>query len=78
MSRAAYVLNNARNGFKMGDQKVVDTMINDGLRCAMNDFHMGNTAENLVQNTKFHVMNRMNFLHGVTKSSSCNRIKSIC
>ena len=47
MSRAAYVLNNARNGFKMGDQKVVDTMINDGLWCAMNDFHMGNTAENL-------------------------------
>ena len=47
MSRAAYVLNNARNGFKMGDQKIVDTMINDGLWCAMNDFHMGNTAENL-------------------------------
>ena len=47
MSRAAYVLNNARNGFKMGDQKIADTMINDGLWCAMNDYHMGNTAENL-------------------------------
>ena len=49
MSQAAYVLNNARNGFKMGDQKIVDTMINDGLWCAMNDYHMGNTAENLAE-----------------------------
>jgi acetyl-CoA C-acetyltransferase len=49
MSAAAYVLNGARNGFKMGDQKVVDTMIQDGLWCAMNDYHMGVTAENLAE-----------------------------
>lgn len=47
MSQAPYVLNNAREGFKMGDQNVVDTMISDGLWCAFNDYHMGNTAENL-------------------------------
>ena len=47
MSQAAYVIKNARNGFKMGDQKIVDTMIADGLTCAMNDYHMGITAENL-------------------------------
>ncbi|MGG0642687.1 acetyl-CoA C-acetyltransferase [Sporosarcina gallistercoris] len=47
MSRAPFILNNAREGFKMGDQKVVDTMISDGLWCAFNDYHMGNTAENL-------------------------------
>ncbi|WP_432355060.1 acetyl-CoA C-acetyltransferase [Sporosarcina sp. A2] len=47
MSRAPYVLNNAREGFKMGDQKMVDTMISDGLWCAFNDYHMGVTAENL-------------------------------
>ncbi|KOS62819.1 acetyl-CoA C-acetyltransferase [Lysinibacillus agricola] len=47
MSQAPYVLKNAREGFRMGDQKVVDTMIHDGLWCAFNDYHMGNTAENL-------------------------------
>ncbi|MEG0259591.1 MAG: acetyl-CoA C-acetyltransferase [Lysinibacillus sp.] len=47
MSQAPYVLKNAREGFRMGDQKVVDTMIHDGLWCAFNDYHMGVTAENL-------------------------------
>ncbi len=36
-----------RNGTKMGDIKLVDTMINDGLWCAMMGYHMGNTAENV-------------------------------
>ncbi len=49
MSAAAYVLKGARSGFKMGDQKIVDTMIQDGLWCAMNDYHMGVTAENLAE-----------------------------
>ncbi|WP_039041657.1 acetyl-CoA C-acetyltransferase [Sporosarcina sp. ZBG7A] len=47
MSQAPYVLKNAREGFKMGDQTMVDTMISDGLWCAFNDYHMGVTAENL-------------------------------
>lgn len=47
MSQAPYLLKNARNGFKMGDQKVIDSMIQDGLWCAFNDYHMGITAENL-------------------------------
>lgn len=47
MSQAPYILKNARNGFKMGDQKLIDSMISDGLWCAFNDFHMGVTAENL-------------------------------
>lgn len=47
MSQAPYVLKNAREGFRMGDQKVVDTLIHDGLWCAFNDYHMGITAENL-------------------------------
>lgn len=47
MSRAPYLLNQARDGFKMGDQKLVDSMIQDGLWCAFNDYHMGITAENL-------------------------------
>lgn len=47
MSQAPYLLKGARNGFKMGDQKLVDSMIQDGLTCAFNDYHMGITAENL-------------------------------
>lgn len=49
MSQAPYILNNARNGFKMGDQKLIDSMISDGLWCAFNDYHMGVTAENLCE-----------------------------
>lgn len=47
MSQAPYVMQNGRSGFKMGDQKLMDSMINDGLWCAFNDYHMGVTAENL-------------------------------
>lgn len=47
MSQAPFLLRNAREGFKMGDQKLVDSMIVDGLWCAFNDYHMGVTAENL-------------------------------
>jgi len=42
---AAYL----RSGQKMGDLKFVDTMIRDGLWCAFNGYHMGNTAENVAQ-----------------------------
>lgn len=47
MSQAPYILKTARDGFRMGDQKVIDSMIHDGLWCAENNYHMGVTAENL-------------------------------
>ncbi|ALC90044.1 acetyl-CoA acetyltransferase [Bacillus sp. FJAT-18017] len=49
MSQAPYLLKNAREGFRMGDQKVIDSMIYDGLWDAFNNYHMGVTAENLVE-----------------------------
>ncbi|RLQ90648.1 acetyl-CoA C-acetyltransferase [Falsibacillus albus] len=49
MSQAPYLLKNARDGLKMGDQKLIDSMISDGLWCAFNDYHMGVTAENLCE-----------------------------
>lgn len=49
MSNAPYILNGARFGYKMGDNKIIDTMINDGLLCAINKYHMGITAENLAE-----------------------------
>lgn len=53
MSQAPYLLKNARTGFKMGDQNLVDSMIHDGLWCAFNDCHMGITAENLA--SQYHI-----------------------
>jgi acetyl-CoA C-acetyltransferase len=45
MSNAPYLLPTARKGFRMGNATAVDSMIQDGLWCACEDFHMGNTAE---------------------------------
>lgn len=50
MSQAPYLLMGARDGYRMGNQKAVDSMISDGLWCAFNDYHMGVTAENLCSN----------------------------
>ncbi len=47
MSQGPYVLPGSRTGYRMGNAKVVDSMITDGLWCAMNDIHMGVTAENV-------------------------------
>ena len=47
MSRAAYVLEKARFGYRMGDGQLVDSMIRDGLWDAFNQCHMGITAENI-------------------------------
>jgi acetyl-CoA C-acetyltransferase len=49
MSRAPYVVNEARWGSKMGDTKFVDEMIVDGLWDAFNGYHMGITAENIAE-----------------------------
>ncbi|MBX7196040.1 MAG: thiolase family protein [Sandaracinaceae bacterium] len=45
MSQAPYLLPQARNGFRMGHGKVVDSMIHDGLWDPYNDWHMGNAGE---------------------------------
>lgn len=47
MSRAPYVLDKARFGYRMGNGQLVDVMINDGLWDVFNDCHMGITAENI-------------------------------
>lgn len=49
MSQAPYLLKEARSGFRLGHQHVTDSMIQDGLWCAFNDYHMGVTAENLCE-----------------------------
>ncbi|MFJ3411033.1 acetyl-CoA C-acetyltransferase [Pseudomonas protegens] len=49
MSLSNYVLPGARTGLRMGHSQMVDSMISDGLWDAFNDYHMGITAENLVE-----------------------------
>jgi acetyl-CoA C-acetyltransferase len=45
MSRAPYLLPEARTGYRLGNGKLVDSMIHDGLWCSTHDFHMGETGE---------------------------------
>jgi acetyl-CoA C-acetyltransferase len=47
MSAAPYLLDQGRNGYRMGDGKVIDSMIHDGLTDAFEHCHMGITAENI-------------------------------
>jgi acetyl-CoA C-acetyltransferase len=49
MSQAPYLLQNARWGQRMGDGKLVDVMLNDGLFDAFHKYHMGITAENIAE-----------------------------
>ena len=48
MSATPHTLEGSRDGTRMGDWKLKDTMVKDGLWCAFNDYHMGITAENIV------------------------------
>jgi acetyl-CoA C-acetyltransferase len=49
MSLAPYLLSKGRTGYRMGDATIYDSMIKDGLECAINKVHMGITAENIAE-----------------------------
>lgn len=53
MSMAPYLLLQARTGYRMGHQTVLDSMMHDGLRCAIHDYAMGITAEQLCERYGF-------------------------
>src|SRR5271163_2979947 len=52
MTNAPYLLPNARSGFRMGNATAVDSMVNDGLWDSFNNYHMGQTAENVAEKYK--------------------------
>jgi acetyl-CoA C-acetyltransferase len=56
MSASPHLLQGSRDGFRMGDAKLIDSMIIDGLWDAYNDYHMGTTAENVAK--KFGITRR--------------------
>ena len=49
MSQAPYAMMNGRYGYRMGNAEIRDTMVNDALMDAFNDYHMGITAENVAE-----------------------------
>ena len=53
MTNAPYLIPNAREGYRLGNGVLVDAMIHDGLWCAFENYHMGNTGE--VVATRYHV-----------------------
>ena len=53
MTNAPYLLPNARKGYRLGNGTLVDSMVNDGLWDKYNDYHMGNTGENVAD--KYHI-----------------------
>ncbi|WP_158750133.1 acetyl-CoA C-acetyltransferase [Acidobacterium sp. S8] len=52
MTNAPYLLPSARSGFRMGNATAVDSMVNDGLWDSFNNYHMGQTAENVAEKYK--------------------------
>jgi acetyl-CoA C-acetyltransferase len=52
MSNCPYLLPKARTGYRLGNAALVDSMINDGLWDKYNDYHMGNTGENVAEKYK--------------------------
>src|SRR5512146_1039953 len=53
MTNAPYLLPQARKGYRLGNAQIVDSMVNDGLWDVYNNYHMGNTGENVAE--KYHV-----------------------
>jgi acetyl-CoA C-acetyltransferase len=49
MSNAPYLLPNARKGYRLGNGQLVDSMVHDGLWEIYNNYHMGNTGENVAE-----------------------------
>ncbi len=52
MTNAPYLLDKARNGYRMGNGQIIDSMIYDGLTDVFNQYHMGVTAENIAEQWK--------------------------
>lgn len=74
MSASPYSLPKARFGYQMGDGKLVDTMIKDGLWDAFNDYHMGITAENLAE--KYAITRAMQDAFAADSQQKCEAAQS--
>ncbi|KWX71560.1 acetyl-CoA acetyltransferase [Paenibacillus riograndensis] len=64
MSNAPYVLKNARNGYKLGNGELIDSVVADGLTCPINKYHMGITAENIAAKYNISRLEQDEFAYG--------------
>lgn len=71
MSLAPYVVNNARFGLRMNNSTMVDTMINDALFDAFNEYHMGVTAENVAE--KYNITREMQDEFATVSQNKCEK-----
>ncbi|EHQ90750.1 acetyl-CoA C-acetyltransferase [Desulfosporosinus youngiae] len=69
MSLAPYVLPKARTGYRMGNDSIVDSMINDGLTDAFDKIHMGITAENIAE--QFNISREEQDRYSVSSQNRC-------
>lgn len=73
MSASPYLLSGARQGYRMGHGQITDAMIQDGLWCALNQNHMGITAENIAR--RYHLSREEQ--DQVALASQCKAIAAI-
>ncbi|KWX72722.1 acetyl-CoA C-acetyltransferase [Paenibacillus jilunlii] len=64
MTNAPYVLRNARNGYKLGNGELIDSVVADGLTCPINNYHMGITAENIAGKYNISRLEQDEFAYG--------------
>ena len=75
MSNAPYLIPKAREGYRLGNGELVDSMINDGLWCAFENYHMGCTGE-VVADRVFDWSKRAGRVCVELASQSCSRDQS--
>src|SRR6266567_2155113 len=61
MSNAPYLLPKARTGYRMGDGKIIDSVVHDGLWCAFEDIHMATRPRSLPRSFVSHVQSKISF-----------------
>ncbi|MGB8452162.1 MAG: acetyl-CoA C-acetyltransferase [Anaerocolumna sp.] len=64
MSNAPYLLRNARNGYRLGNGELIDSLVSDGLTCPINNYHMGITAENVAEKYNVSRLEQDEFAYG--------------
>jgi len=74
MTAAPYVLNQARSGYRMGDGKLIDSMVTDALWEVFNNYHMGMTAENLAE--KYSISREEQDKFAASSQQKCEKAQS--
>ena len=74
MSAAPYALNQARFGYRMNDGRLIDTMVNDALWDAFNNYHMGITAENVAE--KYGITRQMQDEFAALSQQKCEKAQA--